>query len=220
MGIIIDLVIVGIFIACVGMGYFKGLTGSLLKIVSFVLALVIAFVLFKPVANFVIDHTNWDENLEQAIKEMLIEDTKQEEVQKENEEQSMPDAIMNYINEAVEQAGTDAKNAIVETTARNVAVTIINSAVLIALFLISRIVLILVKGLANIITKIPVIKQVDKLGGIIYGVLEFLVILYIILAIISFISPMIAGTGIIKGIQDSFLGSRFYNNNLLLKIIF
>lgn len=220
MGIIIDLVIVGIFIACVGMGYFKGLTGSLLKIVSFVLALVIAFVLFKPVANFVIEHTNWDENLEQAIKEMLLEDTKQEEVQKANEEQSMPDAIMNYINEAVEQAGTDAKNAIVETTARNVAVTIINSAVLIVLFLISRIVLILVKGLANIITKIPIIKQVDKLGGIIYGVLEFLVILYIILAIISFISPMIAGTGIIKGIQDSFLGSRFYNNNLLLKIIF
>lgn len=220
MGIIIDLIIVAIFIVCIGIGYFKGLTGSLLKIVSFVLALVIAFVLFKPVANFIVDHTNWDENLEQSIKEMLIKENEPEEKEQIQEEQSMPDVITNYINEAIEKAGTDAKNAIVESTAREVAVTIINTGVLISLFLISRIILLLVKGLAELLTKLPVIKQFDKIGGILYGLIEALVITYVILAIVSFVSPMLAGTPIVKGMQESYVGSMMYNNNVLLKIIF
>ena len=220
MGIIIDLIIATIFVICIGIGYFKGLTGSLLKIVSFILALVIAFVLFKPVANFVIKHTNWDENLEQAIKEMLIkEDNLEEKIQPE-EKQSMPDVITNYINDAIEKAGTDAKNAIVESTAREIAVTAINAGVLISLFLISRIILLLVKGLAELLTKLPVIKQFDKIGGILYGLVEALVIVYVLLAILSFVSPMISETSVIKGVQESYVGSMMYNNNLLLKIIF
>lgn len=221
MGIIIDLIIIGIFIACIGIGYVKGLTGSLLKIVSFLLALVIAFILFKPIAGFVIEHTNWDENLEQAIKQTLIkEETPENNQPQEEKSQNMPDVMLNYVNSAVEKAGTEAKNAIVESTARNMAVTIINVAVLIALFLISRIVLLLVKGLAALLTKLPVIKQFDKLGGILYGLLEALIIIYVILAILSFVSPMMEGTNIISGIQESFLGGMLYNNNLLLKIIF
>ena len=132
----------------------------------------------------------------------------------------MSNVMMQYINEAVEKAGTEAKNAVIESTARQIAVTIINVGVLIALFLISRIILMLVKGLAQLLTKLPVIKQCDKLGGIIYGLLQALVITYVLLAVISFISPMIAQTGIIKGIQESHLGNMLYNHNLLLKIIF
>ena len=74
MSIIIDLVIIAIIALCVLVGYHKGLTGSLLKIVSFVLALIIAFILFKPVSNFIIDKTDWDENLEQAIRQSILKD--------------------------------------------------------------------------------------------------------------------------------------------------
>ena len=49
MAIIIDIVIVAIIALCLFLGYRRGLTGSLLKILSFVLAIVIAFILFKPV---------------------------------------------------------------------------------------------------------------------------------------------------------------------------
>ena len=250
MGIIIDGIIIVILLLCIGIGYYRGLTGSLLKIISFVLALVIAFVLFKPIANFVVDNTNWDENLEQAIRQMVVEEeskqnnelenntsdknqttniekgnyenkaTNQEKNNKNEKTSNMSNIMLDYINEAVENAGTEAKNTIIDATARNIAVTIINVGVLIALFLISRIILLFVKGLANLITKLPVIKQFDKLGGIIYGLLEAFIIIYVILAIISFISPMISTTGIIEGINSSWLGKMFYHNNLLLNIIF
>ncbi len=218
MSIIIDLVIVAIIALCVLVGYHKGLTGSLLKIVSFVLALIIAFILFKPVSNFIIDKTDWDENLEQAIRESILKDDGK--TDDETQKEKMPEVITDYINNAVEKAGNEAKTAIVDSTARDVSVMIINIAVAIALFIVSKIILLLVKGLANLLTKLPVIKQFDKLGGIIFGILQSLVIIYIVLAIISFASPMMSETGIIEGLQKSYIGSNMYNNNLLLKIIF
>ena len=238
MGIVIDVIIIAILAICIGLGFKRGLTGSLLKIVSFILALIIAFVLFKPVSNFIIDNTNWDETLEQSIRQIFIEETMQEnniqeqnqntentqlsneQIQENEKTQSMPDVMINYINEAVENVGTEAKNAIVESTARNVATTIINIGVLIALFLVSRIVLIFIKGLTQLITKLPVIKQFDKLVGIIYGLLEALVIIYVILTILSLVSPLISNSGIIQAIENSFIGSVMYDNNLLLKLIF
>lgn len=222
MSIVIDAIILGILVLCIALGYRKGLTGSLLKIVSFVLALVIAFVLFKPVSNFIIDKTNWDENLEQGIRDTILNDQQPEDTKPDTDEadQSMPSVMMEYINKTVENAGNEAKEAVVDATARDVSVTIINSAVWFALFLLARVILIFVKGLANLITSLPLIKQVDKLGGILYGVIEAFIVIYGILALLSFISPVVSGTGILEAIQKSFIGSGMYNNNLLLKLIF
>ncbi len=220
MSIIIDAIVIGILILCIAIGYRKGLTGSLLKIISFVLALVIAFVLFKPVSTFIIDKTNWDENLEQGIRDTILSSDKQEELSSQEENKNMPEVMINYINKTVEEAGNEAKEAVADATARQVAIMIINSGVWFALFLVSRIVLIFVRGLANIITNLPIIKQFDKLGGIIYGLVEAFIIIYGILAVLSFASPVVSGTGILEAVQKSFIGSVMYNNNLLLKLIF
>lgn len=220
MSIIIDAIILGILVLCIALGYRKGLTGSLLKIVSFVLALVIAFVLFKPVSNFIIDKTDWDENLEQGIRDTILSGDKQEEKVSEEENQNMPSVMLDYINKTVENAGNEAKEAVADATARQVAVMIINAGVWFALFLVARIILIFVKGLTKIITSLPIIKQFDKLGGIIYGLVEAFVVIYAILAVLSFISPVVSGTGILDAVQKSFIGSVMYNNNLLLKLIF
>lgn len=220
MSIIIDAIILGILVLCIALGYRKGLTGSLLKIISFVLALVIAFVLFKPVSNFIIDKTNWDENLEQGIRDTIISNDKQEEKVSQEENQNMPSVMLDYINKTVENAGNEAKEAVADATARQVAIMIINAGVWFALFLVARIILIFVKGLANLITSLPIIKQFDKLGGIIYGLVEAVVVIYAILAVLSFISPVVSGTGILDAIQKSLIGSVMYNNNLLLKLIF
>ena len=214
MGIIVDLIIVGILVLCVFLGYKRGLTGSLLKIVTFILALIIAFILFKPVSNFIINNTELDENLESSIKSMFLE------VEENDTNSNMPTAMTDYINKVIEGAADDAKTAVVETAARDVAISIINLGVVIVVYIIARIILIFVKGIASLITKLPVIKQFDKLGGIIFGLLKALVIIYVILAIISFVSPVITDSGVIDAINQSFIGKGMYNNNILLEIVF
>ena len=64
MGIIVDLIIIAVLLLFVGMGYKKGLTGSLIKLASFAIALVLAFILYKPVGNMVIENTQIDEQIE------------------------------------------------------------------------------------------------------------------------------------------------------------
>ena len=211
MSIIVDIVIIGIILLCLIIGYVRGLTGSLIKILSFVLSIIIAFILFVPISNFIINNTQIDEKIEQSIREKLIDNSQ--------EDEKMPEAITDYIGQKVEQATDDAKEAIINSTARDVSITIVKSGTWIILFIIARILLIFLKFITGLIARLPVIKQFDKLGGIIYGILEGLVIVYVLLAIISFASPVVDGS-FIKDIEKSNVGSVLYNDNLLLKIIF
>ena len=111
MTIVVDLVILAIMAICLIVGYVRGLTGSLIKILSFVLSLVIAFVLFVPVSSLIINNTQIDENLEQSIRDMIIQDG-------ETEEENMPETITNYIGQKVEEASDSAKEVIVDSTAK------------------------------------------------------------------------------------------------------
>lgn len=214
MTILVDLIILAIIVVCIIMGYVKGLTGVLIKIISFVLSIIIAFVLFIPISNLVIDKTQIDENIAQSVKGMIVgnEDSKQV-------EENMPSTITEYIRAQAETATDTAKETVAETTAQTVAEIIIKAVVWILLFIVARILLILLRFVTALIAKLPVIKQCDKIGGIAYGLLEGLVIVYVLLAIISLVSPMMNGT-LADMIDNSYLGSVMYNNNILLEIIF
>ena len=213
MAIIIDLIIVVVIAICIIIGYMRGLTGCLIKILSFVLSLVIAFVLFVPVSNFIIQNTQIDDNLEKSIREMIVSDNK------DAEEEDMPTAMADYINKKTEELANNAKEEIADATAKDVSQTIVKAGTWIALFIIARIALIFLKLITGLIAKLPVIKQCDKLGGIIYGLIEGLLITYFALAVISFVTPVTNGN-LAENINKSYIGSQMYNHNLLLKIIF
>lgn len=114
----------------------------------------------------------------------------------------------------------NSKDAIVKTVAKDLTMNIINIIVILGLFIITRLVLIFAKVLFKAISEIPIIKQLNEIGGIIYGILRGIILILIILAIISLILPMIDKTEIIKIINESFIGGLLYNNNIILKILF
>lgn len=218
MSIIIDLIIVGILVLCILLGYKKGLTKCVIKILSFVIAIIIAAILFKPVSNFVIDNTQIDESIESSILNLVKEDI--EEDGKVKEDSNLPNAMVEYINKTVTDAVETTKTTIVQEVAKQLSTTTINIGVAILLFILVRIALAFISGLSSIITDLPIIKQFDKAGGIIYGILKGLIIIFVIFALISFISPLIEQTGIIQAINKSFIGGSLYNNNIILKMIF
>lgn len=218
MSIIIDLIIVGILAISIFFGYKKGLTKCVIKILSFVIALVVAFILFKPVSSFVIKNTQIDDTIKEAVMNIVKEDV--QENGKVKEDTNLPDSMVNYINESIEKAVVEAKTNVVEVAAENISIMTVNVGVAILLFILVRIALIFVSALSSIITDLPIIKQFDKAGGILYGLLKALVIIFVLFALISLISPMIEQTGIMIAIHKSFIGSLLYNHNILLNIIF
>ncbi len=218
MSIIIDLIIVGILGLSIFFGYKKGLTKCVIKILSFVIALVVAFILFKPVSNFVIKNTQIDDTIKEAVMNIVKEDV--QENGKVKEDTNLPDSMVNYINESIEKAVVEAKTNVVEVAAENISIMTVNVGVAILLFILVRIALIFVSALSSIITDLPIIKQFDKAGGILYGLLKALVIIFVLFALISLISPMIEQTGIVIAIHKSFIGSLLYDHNILLNILF
>ena len=211
MGIIVDLIIIAVVLLFIFLGYKKGLTGSLIKLLSFIIAIVVAFVLYKPVVNAVIENTVIDDNIRTTLKATLgVED------KTENTEENVPSTIMDNINKEIENATDEVKANVIDHTT----ITIVNIGSGIVIFLAVRVILVLISLFAKILTDLPVIKQVDKLGGLAYGAIEGIVIVYAVLAVISLTSVIWANNAVVTAIAKSSLGEMLYNNNIILNLLF
>lgn len=218
---IIDLIILGIILLCIGFGYIRGLVEVAFNLISFIIAIVLSLLLYQPVTNYIIDNTGLDEN----IKSVIVNNINSEEIQDESEEpekenSNLPDIVTNYIGKSISEAANTAKNNVTDVVATNLSITAIKIITLILLFIIIRIILCLLKFITNMLAKLPVISSINKIGGIAYGVIEGLFIVYLILAIAMAISTMTGNTDILTYINESNLGEMMFNNNILLKIIF
>lgn len=216
MFIVVDLVILLIFALCILLGYKRGLAGCLIKVLTFFIAVVVAIVLFKPASAIVTSTTQIDENIQTSIVNVFEKD----EGKKDDDKEENKSPIMEYISDKAEEATEEKKKEVVSNAAKDISIKIIDVLCFIAIFIIARIALLFVKALTDLITKLPIIKQCDKIGGVIYGILQSFVIVFIALALITFISTMVNQYEVLELVNKSYIGSILNNNNILLRIIF
>ena len=196
MEIIIDIVIVALIALSVFLGYKKGLVTLAIGLCSFIIALVLTLILYKPITNLVINTTTIDETIENSILE------KANDVMQEGE------------NELTNQVIEEAKNNMLPETARTIATNIITFAVVLILFLVIKIALRFVTALANLITKLPVLNQFNKMGGIIYGLLRGLLIIYAVLLIVNLSGQISPQNIVYQNVQQSYIGKFMCNSNI------
>ena len=205
MAIAVDLMVLSIVLLFVLLGYKRGLVKVAFKLCTFFIAIILAFMLYKPVAKIVIENTNIDETIETKITDKILPEGKTETDEVDLSE-SLPTIILKNSENTVQSIAKSCSNTLIET------------ACLVLIFIITKIVLKFVTALADLITKLPILKQFNKLGGTIYGIIEGLFIVFLGFAVISLIAPML-DVSVLEAINSSTLGSICYNNNILLKII-
>lgn len=215
-GIIVDLIIIILFILSIWEGYKKGLTKYLLKIFTFVLSIIISFILFKPISNLVINQTQIDDNIQDTVIKTFKEDKQEKE---DNSKKDTSNIFLIYIEDKISEVGDEAKDYVLEITAKEISNLIVNIIVFIVLFIVSRIVLIFIKAIADLIKKIPVIKQFDELGGGIYGALRAIIIILILFTILDAIIPVLQTQNILTIIDESIIAKFIYENNFIIQII-
>ena len=217
MSILIDLIVIGIILLSTFIGYKRGLIGVAFKILSFIIAVVITLILYKPVSNFIIDNTPFATNIENTIVEKLgSADIENGEIKQEDTD--LPNVVVNYINEEITNTVNATKDTIVKSVAGEIAKTVINIIVILAIFIIARILLIFAKAILEAVAELPLIKQFNEAGGIIYGLLRGALLIYVLLAILSLILPMFDKTAILTAINSSIITKLLYNNNLILML--
>lgn len=199
MGIIVDLIIVAIIVLSTFLAYQKGLVKLAIGLCTFAISIVLTFILYQPITNVVINVTGIDEAIENSIYE------KANGIMQENNKE---DEITNQIIET-------AKNEMLPETARNLAINIVTGGVIIILFVAIKIALRLISAIADAIAKLPIIDQLNKTGGMIYGLLRGILIIYVALLILSVPAQIDPTNEINQSIEQSSLGKTMYQNNLL-----
>ena len=142
MGIFVDIILVVLIALSIFLGYKKGLAQLAIKLCAFIIAILITFILYRPIANLVINTTSIDESIEDTIYNKVTEMIQKDET-----------------NELTSDLIESAKQGMLEQSARELAINVVYGGTIIILFIIVRIALIFVSALANLVAKLPIIKQ-------------------------------------------------------------
>lgn len=212
-GIILDVIVVAIIALNVYLCYKKGLVNLAVGLIAVFAAIVLALVFYNPVSNLIIENTELDENIENAIIEKFSA-----EVPEGVEVKYV--GILDYLEKYVDDAINKTQNEIVYESAGTLAVKTINIIAMIGIFLVVRVALFALTFIADAITSLPILKQLDDVGGVLYGLIKALLIIYVVLAIVFFVVNVTANAAVSDAISSSYVTKFFYEHNILLNILF
>ena len=196
MGIVVDIIIIAIILLSTFLAYKKGLITLAIQLVSVIIAIVLTLLLYKPVSNVIINVTGIDEMIQNAILEEAND-------------------IMTNNQENANQVVESIQNNMLPETARTISINIIQGAVILILYVIIRIILRFVTALANLVAKLPILNQFNKLGGVIYGILRGLLIVYILLLLVNVSGEIDAKNKVYTTVEESYIGKMMNENNIL-----
>lgn len=185
----------------------KGLIEVAYKIVAFFIAIIISLILFKPISALLINNTNIYEYVNNYVVSTIDKDSNEEKTEN-KEKNSIPKIFDNAINSAKKET-TQA----VSSSITNIVINIIS---FIAVFIITRIFLIFLHIFSEAIGNLPLIKQFNHIGGLLYGILKSFIIIFIILALVS-VLPL---TSLQETIGSTIITRILYNINPILLLFF
>ena len=205
MGILADILIIAILIINIIIGYKKGLVNVIFNIFAFLIAIIITFIAYKPISEIIIKNTNIYDNIKSTIINNSNKDVKENE--NENEE-----SLQKYIQDATEEVKTNTTELIAENIAKK-SIEIITG---IIVFIVTRILLILLKFVTEAVANLPIIKQLNEIGGFGYGLAKGLIIIYIILTIMFLVISINGNKKIVDTLNASYITKFLYDNNIIV----
>ena len=193
MGFIIDIILVAILLLSTFLGYKKGLVKLGAKLFAGIIAIIVTIVAYKPVSGMIIKNTTIDEKIEEAI----IQNT------------------TNYIDEKSQGSNvvTDSiENQILPEQAKNIAQGVVYAVTAIVLFIVVKIVLGIIVSLLDFVANLPILKQFNEIGGILYGIVRGILIVGIIVLLMGVFTKINPESDLNEKIQSSFLTKTIYEN--------
>lgn len=216
----IDLILIAVIIAVCINSYIKGLVISVFNLVSTLLAIGVAF-MFYPVVSGWLEGTALLGWMQAPIEASLLEkgaELTTVSLEGVIAQLKLPESISQSILNSIGDVAAGTLPEIAQAVSAAVAAFLLQIICMIVLFLIVKIGLMFLKGILKTLTKLPLVKQVDKLGGLAFGVVEAFVLLTIVGALLSLFSGSV-DSGVLIAVNDSVIGNFFYNKNLLIALI-
>ncbi len=120
--------------------------------------------------------------------------------------------MMNWIPEFLSHGGNDAINTVSVYMTR----FLLNGIAFLVVFLVIKILLMTAGKLLDLFSKLPVLGIINRLAGLVLGILEGGLILCIILAAIALINPLRENSAVQQSMEQSAIVQTVYENNPLV----
>lgn len=226
-----DYVVLGIILAFALIGLINGFVFSVFKIAAFFLSIYVS-IKFYPAASGLLAQTPLYDSVKASILRTLT--AKGQETMATAGGQASGAAAETVIGglglpgifkESLLKKMPDPKElvdlgAIMNSISGELAKMIMSVLGLILLYILVRIALMIIGYLLKGITKLPVISQLDKLGGFALGIAEGVLTVYVLCAILVLFSSAPWFGQVSSAFDGSLLAGFFYENNLIVNFMF
>lgn len=222
-GIVVDIILFFIVAGNAAIGYRRGLVRVIFNICSTIIAIILVFILYKPTTNYVINNTQLAKKIEIAFEEnlrYLFQTNQIETPQQLQENNNLMNALNVFIGDEMGNLIQDTTDSVVGYLSIQISHKIISVVVFFALFTIIRLALYVLRNYVELIGDLPIIRVFNGSGGMIYGIIKGFLLIYVLFAIISLILPIMENADLITVIQSAPIGSKMFNNNIILNLIF
>ena len=88
-----------------------------------------------------------------------------------------------------------------------------------SVFIITRILISIIGKVVNIVSRLPVIRFFDRAVGVVFGIIEGVIIIYLVLALVYAITPLRENENTQKYISESTLTKAMYENNPIVQLV-
>ena len=150
----------------------RGGMRAVLSLGGFVLSIIVASMLY-PALTDAVYQTPLPENLEEIVSEAIMI---------EGSEGGMEafDALPDFLKNALEDTKSTAVESITASLAKTVTRLIINIIIFVLLIVVTKLVISLLSGALNIVTRLPVLHELNALVGFVCGLAISLVIVWLV----------------------------------------
>lgn len=220
---IIVLAVIGLF--AYG-GYREGFFEALYSLLGWVLVLGIVTSITPCVTQYIEENTGLQKMIQEKCIEFFESSTEKEEKSKEEEKKNSQDILLPHfvvedvVQSAADHAGNVLENSgIYENMAKSLSHFIVEGISFFASFLMASI---LVQGLAkllNIVSYLPIVKDINKAFGLVAGGLKGLSIVWLAFYLLALCITSEPGRKIFVYVQESPVLLFLYQNNFLLLMI-
>lgn len=211
--IIADLIVIAIIALSVFIGVKRGFLRSVIGFLSIIISLILAVWTYPVVAD-VINNTEIKATITEAVENSLGEEPTI--AKEEKEEESGFSILPKTAQETIEKQKEAITETAIQTTAQTVSTLAVNIISILLVFVVVRLIMFLISTTLGFITKLPVIKSVNRLLGGALGTLCGILSVYLILTLITFNTALNSNAAIGKAVKESYIASQMYDNNFIV----
>lgn len=203
----IDILTAAVFVLFIFIGYKKGLLRSLYGIAALAASIIIAYLMY-PYIKDIINGSAIGIEVRNLVRTKYVEPGV---LSQSLDTTDLPD----YMRSMVSTGRTSLENALTGFFSN----LVLNLISFLAVFVITRLLICIVGRILHIISRLPFIRLLDRTGGIIFGIAEALLVLYLVFAVIYAAAPLRDNPAAKAYISNSTLTKTMYENNPLVKLI-